>query len=167
MLYQQCLDESVEHFNIGNEMNSALKWVLVIFGLFTCVANGQSLKVNLSGLLSEKGQLVISIYNNKKHWLSDKPNEIFLHKIIPLKGQIVDSAIQFTIEVPEGEYAIYLFQDKDNNNELKSNWIGIPKEPVGTSNNAKGSMGPPKYKDALFIVTTQPHIQDINLANFD
>lgn len=49
-----------------------------------------------------------------------------------------------------GEYAISAFHDENANDELDTNWIGIPKEGVGASNNAKGRMGPPKYKDAKF-----------------
>ena len=33
---------------------------------------------------------------------------------------------------------------------MDTNFLGIPKEPIGISNNAKGFMGPPKYKDAKF-----------------
>mgnify|MGYP005997300017 FL=1 len=36
---------------------------------------------------------------------------------------------------------------------MDTNFLGIPKEPIGMSNNAKGFMGPPKYKDAKFNVT--------------
>ena len=62
---------------------------------------------------------------------------------------------------------MYAFQDKDNDGELKSNWIGIPKEPVATSNNAKGSMGPPKYNDAKFTVAGEKSQQNMQLANMD
>ncbi|KXI30453.1 DUF2141 domain-containing protein [Paraglaciecola hydrolytica] len=127
----------------------------------------QNIKVNLTEVLSEKGQLMVAVYNKQDHWLSDKPTEIFAQKIISLEGQITNKTLQFTLELPEGEYALYLFQDKDNNGELKSNWIGIPKEPVGTSNNAKGTMGPPKYKDASFQVAAEDIVQNITLANMD
>ena len=34
-----------------------------------------------------------------------------------------------------------------------TNFLGIPKEPIGMSNDATGFMGAPKYKDAKFKVT--------------
>jgi uncharacterized protein (DUF2141 family) len=36
--------------------------------------------------------------------------------------------------------------------------MGIPKEAYTASNDAKGFMGPPKYKDAKFQATQNKHI---------
>jgi uncharacterized protein (DUF2141 family) len=35
---------------------------------------------------------------------------------------------------------------------MDTNFLGIPKKPIGMSNDAKAFMGPPKYKDAKFMV---------------
>jgi uncharacterized protein (DUF2141 family) len=42
------------------------------------------------------------------------------------------------------------FHDENDNGKLDTNWIGIPKEGLASSNNAKGRMGPPKWRDASF-----------------
>lgn len=141
----------------------------VLFSAALCASpvTAQNLTISLSGVQSEQGQLVVRVYNNKKHWLSDKANEIFKQQSFPLQGQVKDASVQLSLELPAGDYAISLFQDLDSNTELKSNWIGIPKEPVATSNNAKGSMGPPDYKDALFQVADQPVVQQLNLTAID
>ncbi|MFC4654166.1 DUF2141 domain-containing protein [Rheinheimera marina] len=136
----------------------------------TCAAgaaSAQNLTIHLSGVKSEQGQLVVRVYNNKKHWLSDKADEIFKQQSFPLQGQVKDASVQLSLDLPAGDYAISLFQDLDSNAELKSNWIGIPKEPVATSNNAKGSMGPPSYKDAAFQIADQPVEQQLNLTSID
>lgn len=54
--------------------------------------------------------------------------------------------------VPAGEYAVAVFADMNGNAELDSNFVGIPKEPVGISRNAKGKFGAPKFSDAVFKV---------------
>ena len=59
------------------------------------------------------------------------------------------ASLEFS-DIPFGEYAISAYHDENANDDLDANWIGIPKEGVGASNNAKGKMGPPKYKDARF-----------------
>ena len=45
---------------------------------------------------------------------------------------------------------------KNDNGKMDTNFLGIPKEPVAISNNAKGKFGPPKYKDAKFMISTSP-----------
>ena len=60
--------------------------------------------------------------------------------------------------IPEGTYAVSIFHDENNNDKLDSNFIGIPKEDYGCSNNAKGFMGPPKWKDAKFELNSDKTI---------
>jgi uncharacterized protein (DUF2141 family) len=55
--------------------------------------------------------------------------------------------------VPTGTYAISYIHDANNNGEMDANFMGIPKEDYGCSNNAKGFMGPPKWEDAKFELT--------------
>lgn len=49
-----------------------------------------------------------------------------------------------------GRYAVAVFHDVDGDQKLDTNLLGIPRESVGASNNAKGSLGPPKFRDAAF-----------------
>ena len=55
------------------------------------------------------------------------------------------------INVPPATYAMATFHDANNNGKLDTNWMGIPNEGVCASNSAKGSFGPPKWKDAKFV----------------
>jgi uncharacterized protein (DUF2141 family) len=53
-------------------------------------------------------------------------------------------------DIPPGEYAIAAFHDENGNNDLDRNFVGIPSEGTGASNDARGFMGPPSYDDARF-----------------
>ena len=50
----------------------------------------------------------------------------------------------------EGEYAVSVIHDLNRNGKLDSNLIGIPVEPFGFSNDAKGTFGPPAFDQAKF-----------------
>ena len=52
--------------------------------------------------------------------------------------------------ISSGTYAIAVIHDENNNGTLDTNFMGIPKEGVGVSNDAKGFMGPPKFDKAKF-----------------
>ena len=45
------------------------------------------------------------------------------------------------------------FHDENSNEELDTNFIGIPKEGFGFSNDAFGKFGPKKFKEWLFEVS--------------
>lgn len=55
-----------------------------------------------------------------------------------------------TFELSEGRYAIKLFLDLNGNGEVDTNFLGVPKEPFGFSNNAMGKFGPPSFDAAAF-----------------
>ncbi len=52
--------------------------------------------------------------------------------------------------VPPGTYGISAFHDRNDNEKLDTNLIGVPVEDYGASNNARGVFGPPKFDDARF-----------------
>ena len=55
--------------------------------------------------------------------------------------------------LPAGDYAIRFYHDVDGDGELDTNLMGIPSEPFGFSNNARGNFGPASWADSVFTVT--------------
>ncbi len=64
--------------------------------------------------------------------------------------------------LPDGDYAIRAFQDLNGNGRMDSNPFGMPTEPYGFSNNARGNMGPASWDRARFSVSGDT-AQTINL----
>ena len=54
--------------------------------------------------------------------------------------------------LPPGAYGISVYHDVDDDGQLKSNFLGIPREPLGASNDARGNMGPPSFEDMSFEI---------------
>ena len=48
-----------------------------------------------------------------------------------------------TLTLPPGRYAVAVYHDRDNSGKLETGAFGIPKEPVGFSNNPAFLFGPP------------------------
>ena len=69
-----------------------------------------------------------------------------------------------TSSLPEGHYAVRVMQDINNNDELDTNFVGLPTEPYAFSNNAVGNFGPPQWKDAKFWLSDSV-VQKINLIH--
>ena len=65
------------------------------------------------------------------------------------KGLISNYKGEITFDLPYGNYVIAGIHDLDNNGVLTGNFIGIPKEPFGFSNNKRGNFGPPNWEDVL------------------
>jgi len=54
------------------------------------------------------------------------------------------------LDIPPGTYALAVIHDENMNGELDTNWLGIPKEGYGFSNDAKALLGPPSFSAARF-----------------
>lgn len=63
-----------------------------------------------------------------------------------------------------GRYALSVYQDLDGDGRLKANFLGIPREPVAVSRDAKGKFGPPSFADAAFAVSRPMERQIVRLG---
>ena len=124
-------------------------------------------EIALSPVQSAKGQIVVKVYQQEKNWMSEDDGESFMTHIHSFASDTPADPEMITLDLPEGDYALFLYQDLDMDKEMKTNWIGIPKEPVGTSNDAKGKMGPPDFEDALFTVPADGTKLNITLSSID
>ena len=65
---------------------------------------------------------------------------------IPLNAQ----HLRINTDLPPGIYAVTVYEDLNNNHKLDHNFIGIPREPVGVSNNPPARFGPPHFGECSF-----------------
>ncbi|MDA6068461.1 DUF2141 domain-containing protein [Flavobacterium sp. AC] len=131
--------------------------IITIITLFICSlmsAQNVNLTVSVSGLKNNTGMVKVGLYNS---------DETFLKTIYKsVASKIKNNEVIVTFEgIPAGEYAISTYHDENNNGKLDKNMMGIPSEDYAASNNAKGFMGPPAYKDAKFVVNKDSKIEII------
>ncbi len=55
-------------------------------------------------------------------------------------------------DLPPGKYAVAAYVDNNRNGRLDKNFLGVPKEIFGFSNNARGMFGPPDFSAAAFEI---------------
>lgn len=110
------------------------------------IAQNLDLTVSVSGIKNNTGSLTAELYNSKEKFLKTS------FKTVSSVIKSNSASLTFT-GIPKGEYTFLIYHDENKNGKLDKNFIGMPKEPVACSNNAKGFMGPPKYDDAKFTVS--------------
>lgn len=107
--------------------------------------------VNISNITHTGGNIGISVYNSGKGF-PGKHEKAYVTKLKPYSG-ITDRVVFENI--PYGTYAISVAHDENGNGKLDANFIGIPKEGVGVSNNPKIGMGGPKFDQCSFTLGEQ------------
>ncbi len=124
---------------------------------FVAFSSFAQLELTFTNINSTEGKLVLSIHESEDSFLS---KETAIKTAIAVKGTEVRYRHD---DLKPGNYAVRVFHDLNDNDELDKNFIGIPKEPYGVSNNAKERFGPPKYEKARFYYDGTPMSLSIEL----
>jgi uncharacterized protein (DUF2141 family) len=124
--------------------------LILLFAVMTRTASPQesegSIRAHIEGLHSDRGQVVCALFAVA----NDFPKRID-QAFARMTAQIMSGSATCEFpRVPPGVYAVSVFHDENLNGRLDTNWLGIPREGVGASNNPKPRMGPPKFEAAEF-----------------
>ncbi len=111
-----------------------------------------ALSVRLVGLHNDHGRAGCALFASEKGFPKD--SGAALQRIwCPIDGS--ESSCRFA-PIPPGTYAVACFHDENGNGKCDTGLFGIPTEGTVASNQAKGFMGPPSFKDAKFSFAGRP-----------
>ncbi len=109
---------------------------LVLLGA-TGLALAGELDITIDHVKKPVGTLIVTLMNSEAQWNNqDKP---FLVRNVPAKDS-VDGKGQVTVkfaDLPEGDYAVTVIHDENDNQKLDLGFMHIPTEGWGNSNNPK------------------------------
>ena len=101
------------------------------------------LQVEVAGLKNHIGQVLIAIVTEDQY---QDDQAVGFGGRIPVSQS--NQIVFLSTGIQPGAYAVKVFHDVNSNGQLDFNLLGIPREPYGFSNNARGRFGPPDFKDA-------------------
>lgn len=110
-------------------------------------AGAGALQVRITGFESTGGALAIALFDNAADY--ETQSNAVRRAWLEVSGAEVVWEVE---SLPAGEYALIAYQDTNGNREIDFRVLGMPKEPVGVSNNARGVLGPPGFDAAKFSV---------------
>ena len=142
-----------------------LLWAKVIvfsFIVFTTKSYSEeaNLKINILNL-NKPGVLYLSVCQDEEKF-ERTVKESEEKNCVSASEEMRPNNAQTNIKLPFGEYAITLFVDFNGNKKIDKNFLGIPKEPYGFSNNVIGNMSAPTFDQAKFLISG-PTTQNIKL----
>lgn len=117
-------------------------------------AQTANLTINISGLKEPKGGIQLGLYNNSSSFPIPKLEFILVTILAD------SSRVKHTIfELPLGEYAIAVYHDINSDQTCNTNWIGIPTESYGFSNNVRAIFSAPSFEKTKFYLNKDIEIQ--------
>jgi uncharacterized protein (DUF2141 family) len=109
------------------------------------LAHAQTCKVSLhvDGFRNHDGRMGVIVFRNSEGWPEDLGKALF-HDNYPITGDHVT----VELSLPEGRYAIAVLHDENSNHKLDRNFLGIPREGFGFTNNPKVRLTAPNFDTA-------------------
>jgi len=117
-----------------------------------------TLEVRVEGYQTGKGILRVCLFDSEDSFF----NHAMVCEVQDTPINMKSISLKFSEYLPAGKYAIAVYQDINKNGVLDRNWLGVPTEPYGFSNNPSTLFGPPSFQKAAFELTGN-HIITIKL----
>ncbi|HUB17127.1 MAG TPA: DUF2141 domain-containing protein [Acidobacteriaceae bacterium] len=119
-------------------------------GVYSAPAPGQplcALAIHAMGFRNDIGTAGSLVFASPAGW-PDKVAKTIVHGGFP----IVHREAQLTFQVPPGRYAAVVIHDENSNMKLDRNFLGIPQEGFGFSNNPRVLFSAPSFRSAEVTV---------------
>ncbi len=110
--------------------------------------------VVVSNLDTGKGVIACALFSSEEGFPMDASPELQIRK----DAQTGINECRFQNLAP-GTYAVAVSHDENENGKTDTNFLGIPKEAWGVSNNARPRMRAPRFKEASFELAEQQTLQ--------
>lgn len=93
-------------------------------------ADAGELTVTITDIRAAEGSMMVSLVNSDAAW-NNQAKPVAARKSTAGKGEMT---FKFS-DLPDGIYAVQVLHDQNDNNKLDTNFLGIPTEGYGFSNN--------------------------------
>lgn len=114
----------------------------------TAVSSGRGrLRVRVVGFRNGDGALSVAVFTVARGFpgkFERALTKASVPAVFPEQMVIFD-------DIPFGTCAVAIRHDENGNGKLDTNFIGMPEEGMGASNNPRPKFGPPSFDDASFL----------------
>ncbi len=107
------------------------------------------LKLDLHGKHMAGNPVRVAVYSALKP--EQFPSDEHFYRGIVVEAQSDHLSVSVP-DLPPGRYAVAAYVDANHNGRQDKNFLGVPKEDYGFSNNVRGRFGPPDFADAAFDI---------------
>ena len=107
-----------------------------------------SMQLRVLGVRESRGTITVDVHDDDPAKFLKSGGKLARLRVPAAQGETL-----FCIAVPKaGIYALAIYHDRNANTKLDKNFIGLPSEPFGLSNNPPLRLAMPKHRDSAFEI---------------
>lgn len=107
-----------------------------------------TIKVDAEKIRNATGMMACALFNAADGF-PDVQAKSFQYVYVPINSGVASCEFK---DVAAGTYAVSVFHDENDNKKLDKNFVGMPLEGYGVSNNIRHMMSAPGFKESSFQV---------------
>ena len=108
------------------------------------------LRVRVDDLRNDRGQLRVGVFDSAKGFPKRREGAVVWRSVAAdAEERVVEVAL------PPGRYAVVVLHDEDADKKLDANWLGVPTEGYGVTNNPKPRLRAATFKEAAFDLAAE------------
>ena len=123
--------------------------------------NAMELKIKLVGVQNTKGKIRVALFQDPSGFPDNGATSV-LRQQADIDNQTMTAEVVFR-DVSQGAYAVSVLHDENMKGKLDKNFLGIPTEGYGTSNNPGKKMRAPTFDEAKFSMNSAEQTLQIKL----
>jgi len=120
-----------------------------------------TLTVRVTGARNTKGKIGVTLFQNGQGFPDDTSKAI-RHESVEIDPKAMSAQVTFK-DLPQGTFAISVLHDENGNGKMDKNFVGMPKEGYGASNNPSKKRRAPTFDEAKFSLNTSEQAIEITL----
>ena len=106
--------------------------------------------VEIDGFESDRGMALVSLCADEDSFPPTRDEDVVARAIVEIRNR---TAVAVFRDLPFGYYAVAVIHDADGNQQLNTNFLGMPTERYGFSNNARKRFRAPRFDEARFLLS--------------
>jgi uncharacterized protein (DUF2141 family) len=126
--------------------------LLTLFTALICLsfsAQSEELTVKVTGIKKNKGEIACALFKTPEGF----PMDLSKPQLIWMAADAGEVNCKFT-ELTPGDYSLSVAHDENGNKKVDTNFVGMPTEAWGVSNNIRPLMRAPRWQEAQFSVSS-------------
>ena len=120
-----------------------------------------TLTVRVTGARNTTGKIWITVFQDGLGFPDDASRAI-RQQSVDIDPNAMTAKVTFK-DLPQGTFAVSVLHDENCNGKMDKNFVGVPKEGYGASNNPKKKKRAPTFEEAKFSLNSSGQAIEITL----
>ena len=120
-----------------------------------------TLTVRVTGARNTKGKIGVTLFQDAQGFPDDTSKAI-RQQSVEIDPNTMSAQVTFK-DLPQGTFAVSVLHDENGNGKMDKNFVGMPKEGYGASNNPSKKRRAPTFDEAKFSLNASEQTIEIRL----